>query len=103
VVGRSVNDAGGPCPRLPLATLGARSSFAISTGPREQGYGGQLAPTAQDGPIVFVRFPRAWAMLSRHALAGIPLSEADRPSAAAGVKAEDDPYRPSAALFFGNR
>src|SRR5437660_1277753 len=70
----------------PFATLGCpiflRHSYLPKGAKGGRGCGGQLAPTAQDGPIVFVRFPRALGHVSRHALAGIPLSEADRPSAA---------------------
>jgi hypothetical protein len=70
--------------RSPWAGKGG--TFASATA--QAGRHGRTA-LAQDGPIVFVRFPRALGHVFRHALAGIPLSEADRPSAAVLVKAED--------------
>src|SRR5258708_3476459 len=62
---------------VPFASLGPPDLPSPPYLPQggEGGRGGQLAPTAQDGPIVFVRFPRALGHVSRHALAGIPLSE----------------------------
>jgi hypothetical protein len=79
------------CPSPPLATLGARSSFAIPTGPRGQGYGGQLAPTAQDGPIVFVRFRVHWAMCLGTPWPAFRFQRQTGRRRRCCVKAEDDP------------